>query len=51
MVVHLAPGRGKGHQDPASNLKGSNQHEDFYQPSGERAVSSQDSRNEGQEVW
>lgn len=50
MVVHLVPGRGNGHQDPASDLKESNQHAAFYQPAGERAVSSPDSRNEGQEV-
>lgn len=50
MVVHLVPGRGNGHQDPVSNLKESNQHTACYQPAGEHAVSSQDSRNEGQEV-
>lgn len=50
MVVHRAPRRGNGHQDPASNLKESNQHAAFYQPAGEPAVSSQDSRNEEQEV-
>lgn len=50
MVVRHVPGKGNGHQDPASNLKESNQHAAFYQPAGERAVSSQASRNEGQEV-
>lgn len=50
MVAHLVPGRGNGHQDPASDLKESNQHAAFCQPAGERAVSTQDSRNEGQEV-
>ena len=49
-VVHLVPGRGNGPWDPASNLKDSSWHAAFYQPAGERAVSSQDSRNEGQEV-
>lgn len=50
MVVYLAPGRGNGHQGPASSLKESSQQAAFYQPAGERAVSSQGSRNEGQEV-
>lgn len=45
MVAHLIPGRGNDPQDPVSNLKESNQHAAFYQPAGECAVSSQDSRN------
>lgn len=50
-VAHLVPGRGNGPWDLANNLKESGQHAAFYQPAGERAVSRQDRRNEGQEVW
>lgn len=33
MVVHLVPGRGNGHQDPAGNLKESSHQAAFYQVS------------------